>query len=464
MMNNTKTPIPIMDKFTEEQKQLVIELYSNQNLTQEEISVRLGCPRRTICKLIKHLETTNPGLRKTHKTAQKSKRDPKVEQRVLELREAGKTVEDIARAVGLATSSVSRICSKYNQPVLDRNKKVDDTEVKKLYESGMGQNKIAEQLDVSKVAIVKSLDRTNTPRRAPIIKSTIIKRQISLPPFEDSKEWFTEAYINRHYGMPSIASFIGRSVGYVANKLDSYGIVLRTVSDGNRKYEKDYVLRIFEECNQNISMTSRVIGCDPWVVRTVTREAGYTPIDPSTKFSGEGNPFYGQKHTDDNIELCTKIGAENGLKFWQENPEYVEVVKQKTKEYWSDPVKRLEDSVRIAKLRIQGKCNAKQSIIDSRFGLINCDSSYEAKFIEECENNQSIEFVEREYEPIEYEFEGNKHNYVPDFRIWFEDGDFKVIEIKSRYWHDADIHATAKRNAAMSKFGERYEYRLIEKE
>lgn len=449
------TPIPIEKQFTDAQKQQIKDLY-NSGKIHREIAGQFGVSRRTITKLCARL-----GLHKSPSAAQKSKRDPLVEQKVISLRQSGLTLKDITEEVGLTISSINRICKKYN--IVNPTSKLDDAEIKRLYESGMGQNKLVEKFGVSGAAISKSLNRSNVTRRDPIINSIFKpKKEIILPPFVDTKEWFLNAYITKHYGMGSISNFVTRSVGYVSHKLKQYGIPIRSISDGNRQYEKDYVVKVFLECKQNISLTARTIGCDSKVVREATREAGYKPVDTSIKFVGPGNPFYGQKHAEDTVELCTKIGAENGIKFWQDHPEYVEIVRQKAIQYWADPTKRLEDSVRVANLRVKGKCNSKQSVVDSRFGLINCDSSYESKFVEECENNQNVKFIEREFDIVEYEFQGNKYNYVPDFRVWFVDGDFKVIEIKSRYWQDQDLHFEAKKTAAINKFGSHYEYKLIE--
>lgn len=100
------------NKFTDEQKQIAINLF-NQGCTLNEIGDALKVPRRTVGKLLKHL-----GLKRSHKEAAQLKissplDDPKIIEDIKVLRSTH-NLSEIAKHFNSSISAVQRICKKYN--------------------------------------------------------------------------------------------------------------------------------------------------------------------------------------------------------------------------------------------------------------------------------------------------------------------------------------------------------------
>lgn len=64
-----------------------------------------------------------------------------------------------------------------------------------------------------------------------------------------------------------------------------------------------------------------------------------------------------------------------------------------------------------------------------------CRSGLEMRFLDTVLNCNFITCVESaENIRIKYMFEGIEHNYLPDFKLWFDDGSYIIVEIKSTYY------------------------------
>lgn len=64
-----------------------------------------------------------------------------------------------------------------------------------------------------------------------------------------------------------------------------------------------------------------------------------------------------------------------------------------------------------------------------------CRSGLEKEFIEKCDKVYKIKSIESaEYLKLEYEFEGNKHRYLPDFKIVLVNGKVIIVEIKGSWF------------------------------
>lgn len=421
-------PIPVEQQFSEEVKSEIAKLYVG-GMTQQQLADKFEVPRRTMMKLCAKL-----GLHKDHSEAQKSKFDNGFVDKVAALRVQGKTLHQIADETGHSVSGVHRAVGVTG--ACKPESQIDETGVVEAYVRGDNLLRIAKNFSISTYIVKQVLVKNNVQLRPTILSggAKIKYDTISLPDFEDTNDWFNLAYTK--YGMSSIAKFLGRSVGYVANKLDSYGIKTRTISERGLILDRPSVLATYTELG-SMQKTARRFNCTIQAIKNILLDNEITPRTASEILSGDGNPFFGKQHSDETKKFCTEIGTIHGVKFWIDHPEYVEVARAKCVEYWSDLSKRYENSKRIATLRKEGKCGARRGAIESKFGVLSYDSSYELQFIEFCETDKRIVWLERDFDTVDYEYNGNRV-YVPDFRLWLDNGEFLIVEIKSDWYSKQD--------------------------
>jgi GNAT superfamily N-acetyltransferase len=420
-------PVPVHERFSEEQKDQVKKWFE-EGKTQKEIGELLGEPRRTIGKLFSYL-----GLQRDQKQAQKSKFDPDFVEKVRELRAQGKSIPDIARITERGTSSVQRVLRKYKIQKPDLS--IDPKQLELDYKSGKTLENMAKQYNTSTFTIRKIMRENNIIIRKPIVPFAGRKQRrtiIDLPNFMDNKEWFRHAYIEKRYSMSEIAEFVNKSVGYVSGKLSKYGIAARSISEGVRELDYDQVLASYGVLGSMSKVAAR-FNCTVEAVKRVLLKYDVVPVSTSDMFSGVGNPFYGRKHDEETRRRCAEVGAVFGRRFWLEHPEYVEVVRKKQKEIWSDLERRRQDSLMVARLRKEGKVTPKRGRIWTRFGELIHDSSYELGLIEFCAGDRRVVHLERDFDLVEYEFGGVRY-FVPDFRVWLSNGDFLIVETKSEWF------------------------------
>lgn len=418
----SNAPVPVMDRFSDDQKNEIRNLYANGK-TQEEIANVFGVPRKTIMKLCIKI-----GLHKDHRECQKSKFNDKFKEDVLMLRSNGKSINGISELLHRSTSAVHRVIQKCgdNMP----SSSIDEKSICDDYVNNMNMLKIAKKYNISTCCVKKTLLKNNVKIRSPLLtcdRSKIRIESIILDPFVNSKDWWNDAYLK--YGMSSIAKFLNKSVGYVSHNLRKHNIKILSISESLSTVDHTETLRLYKELG-SMSKVAKRLNCSITSVRNILDKHGIQPASVSEMFSGSGNPFYGKEHPDDVKVKCIEIGSEFGSKFWQNHPEYVEIVKEKQKLIWSDVEKRHQQSLLTSKLRMEGRCNSKRGKIITKWGEMNFDSSYELKFIEKCEKSDDIILLERDFMLIEYEHNGIR-NFNPDFKIWLKNGEFIIVEIKS---------------------------------
>lgn len=368
--------MPVSEQFSGEQKELVRALYED-GCTQTEIAEKLGVARRTIGKLCKHMNLSRSAS-EAGSLKMKSNLDTDEKVSIIRsMRQNSASLADIADAVGGTTSSVHRICTKYKIPLPG----TDYSEVAKKYESGMSTTELAKEYGIAQQTILAKLHKRQVVMRPPRLK-----------------------YDGNQHSGPRITA---------QQAIEAYG-------------QLGSLSAVAEKHNYSLEGIKKILIKNGIAIRNTNE-----------MFAGDGNPFFGKKHPDDVVQKCREVGTIAGQKFWDDHPEYVEVVRQKQKEYWTD-ARRQEVSKRVAQLRAEGKCHAKRSLVETRFGSITVDSSYEFKFIEFCEQDKRIVHIEYEFDMIEYEFGGQSRIYLPDFRVWFDNGEFLIVETKSDWYARQD--------------------------
>lgn len=362
--------ISVDKQFSAAQKKQVQKLFASGK-TQKEIGEQLGYPRRTIGKLCKHL-----GLKRSVSEAAsisiKSDLDsPETLKIIQQMREAGESLKSICDVVGGSISAMERICKKYGY----EKPTIDYSNLKKEYESGLTIKQLSSKYGVSQVIIHKHLKRMQTKMRDPAVHGFK-----GAPPKKSKPSH--QAIIDDYEllgSMSKVAAKYGYSVAGIRLILEKNGIEIRS--------------------------TSEVL-------------------------TGDGNPFFGQTHPDHIKKLCKEVGSVAGRKFWEDNPDYILIVKEKQRALWADIEKRKESSKLISELRAAGKCGSRKGSVETRFGKIDFDSSFELQLIEYCDDDKRVVDLERDFDRIEYSYRGSRH-FDPDFRIWLSNGEFLIVEVKS---------------------------------
>jgi Mor family transcriptional regulator len=406
-----QAPIPLDQKFNDTQKQDIILLYKSGS-THKEIALKFNVSFLTIRKLLDKL-----GIHKSNSEAQKSRFEPGFIKQVNELRSKGMKLTDIVISTGRSLSAVSRACKKIGV----QKPRIQFGDLTSEYNSGLNLADLAKNYNTSVSTIVKELDKIGVQRRPALLPftGTIQKRITNLSIYNDTKEWYYDAYITRKHSLTQIARFINKSIGFVSGRLIKYDISVRSISEGVRRMNPDDVILAY----QNISSMSKVadqFNCTTQAISDILEKNNIVIRTTSEILSGEGNPFYGKKHSDEIKKRCASIGLIYGTKFWKDHPEYVEVVREKQKLLWADLEKRRLDSQLISKLRQEGKLKPKSGMLSNRFGNIGYDSTWELELIKLLDKDNRVVLLERDFCLIEYEFNDGIHHFVPDFRVWLE--------------------------------------------
>lgn len=138
----------------------------------------------------------------------------------------------------------------------------------------------------------------------------------------DTKEWFNKQYTIEGNGIPTIAKMIGKSVSLVAARLKKYGIQTRKHSDAvksnNQFCNEEWLYTHYttrdqyvEWCTKNAKQTSpdggqglslakcaKIAGVVPYTIYNWLVHFKIPMRDINEAMAGEGNPFYGRKHSD----------------------------------------------------------------------------------------------------------------------------------------------------------------------
>lgn len=150
-------------------------------------------------------------------------------------------------------------------------------------------------------------------------------------------------------------------------------------------------------------------------------------------------------------------------KFWKDNPEMKEQVRQKLLSRYNNPEKKaaflLANSIDKKTYTLGGFLQTKQ------FGNMYFDSSYELCYLLWLDKQAAITHVSRFNDWIPYTYEGRIHHYQPDYILTKSNNDTVLVEIKSSLSRFFD----PKKNMAKIAVAETYclnnritEYQLID--
>jgi hypothetical protein len=195
------------------------------------------------------------------------------------------------------------------------------------------------------------------------------------------------------------------------------------------------------------------------------------------KFLGEGNTFFGKKHSKKTRKQMSNnhadfTGDKNPLVKWlKKDPKNKEVYSNRMKEVWKD--EKLHQMTYKRNLE-----NAKKMVLnENHHPYSNCEtgwfqsikfsnkfyyqSSYEKKFLEFCESSDKIKALQKLPFVISYKDEnGRKRNYYADFLV----NQRIVIEIKPKsmlnYNHNKEKIKAGKKYCRSNG----YEYKLLMEE
>lgn len=343
---------------------------------------------------------------------------------IVKLYKNGEKQNNIASQFNCSRSLIGKIVRQANACKYSNDDKIRIppkilNKVKQLYKSGLQIDKIASKLKKSKNSIYRIIKHLGLSRKQPISDEDI-QEIIRLYP---------------KYTLKQLAKKFKRDSKTIRNILVSNSIEIRkpilintSLDKISNRYDHDKIIKLYKS-GESITKIAKSVGCAHETVRLILIKNNIKIRSNSEQFSGGGNPFYGKKHPDNVVKKCKEIGSKAGKEFWNEHPEYREIVKEKQKELWENPERRKEWSARSAKLLSENNFNAKGEI-ETRFGIIKYDSSYEMDFIKLCDGIDEIISLERDFDIVGYEFEKVAHNYIPDFRVKLKDKRETIVEIK----------------------------------
>jgi len=259
--------------------------------------------------------------------------------------------------------------------------------------------------------------------------------------WEDSAEWFKTEYEIKKHGIPTIATKIGKSVGFVAMKLKEYGINRRNLKDAmslhHKRPSKEWLDQRYNIEKKSIQACADDFGVTFETIFEALREYDFVIRSASDQHSGELNEFYGCQHTPETVEYCRNIGMKYGREYWitgdVENK--IEQVRAKAKEIWSDPNKRIEQSRRITQLCMNGGCNSKQLLYirsrDEKSFLFRSSWEYAVALIfESCDLISDWDYETLSIPIIQ---DDGIKNYLVDFEIKWVDGTTTYVECKNKH-------------------------------
>ena len=162
-----------------------------------------------------------------------------------------------------------------------------------------------------------------------------------------------------------------------------------------------------------------------------------TKLKIGAALSGEGNGQYGRGMTEEEKEKWRIAYFARGvhkMREWLQTEEgqrilWANVAKRKTPE--ARTASSLRSSLLIQQGIIKTYNGTRSYLITKKGGRFTTKSSYETRYVKILENDESvISFV---YEPfrIQYEFDGIKLWYIPDFLVQYVDRE-ELVEVKPR--------------------------------
>ena len=198
---------------------------------------------------------------------------------------------------------------------------------------------------------------------------------------------------------------------------------------------KEYGISLSELGKQRArrASTNGSIGKIPW------NKDGVLSDDTKRKISkaicGERNGWFGHKMTDEEKNSRRLVYLSNGIfkmREYLKSDAGILAQKRSTAKLRSDEY-RLQASKRSSELSKHGKTKHRGygvRLKTSKGGQFTTKSTYETKYVEVLQEDTNV--VAFRYEPfdIEYEFNGVKLYYTPDFLVSYVDGHEELIEVK----------------------------------
>ena len=229
---------------------------------------------------------------------------------------------------------------------------------------------------------------------------------------------------------------------------------------------------VSDQIKKLVSKTCKKSGCGKWMKGYEYPE--WRIKQYQEKFSGEGNTFYGKKHSKKTRKQMSDhhadfTGDKNPLVKWlNENPKNREKYKRRMKEVWHEDgmyevmCKRNLESGK--KSMLNGNHNPYSKCEHGWYKSIKFknkfyyQSSYEKRFLEFCESSNKIEALQRLPFVIPYiDDSGKRRNYYADFFV----NQNIVVEIKPKsmlnHNHNKEKIKAGKKYCQSNRF----EYKLL---
>lgn len=187
---------------------------------------------------------------------------------------------------------------------------------------------------------------------------------------------------------------------------------------------------VSESLKEEVSKSCKKSGCGKWMKGykfSDERKEKYREMN-----SGEGNPFFGKKHSNKTKELMSEnhadfTGENNPLVKWlNEDEKNREEYCQKMKEVWKNPnnakILSERNSKSVESAILNGNHNPYSNCLhgwyeSKKFSTkFYYQSSYELKFLQFCESSSKITVLEKSKFVISYiDKNGKQRKYFPDF-------------------------------------------------
>jgi hypothetical protein len=85
--------------------------------------------------------------------------------------------------------------------------------------------------------------------------------------------------------------------------------------------------------------------------------------------------------------------------------------------------------------KVRGFVKGKQGFLETRFGRLRYDSSWEEKMLLVLSKDKNVVSVERDY-PVVYVLDDHRRRFLIDFRVEFKKGNPVLLEVKCPYFLD----------------------------
>lgn len=354
---------------------------------------------------------------------------------IIQDRKAGMTLKQLHAKYDVSVTQIARITAGI---VIDRSSDFGKKDwILPRIESGMTAREMALEAGV-KIGTMRYWIRNCQGKTKKRSQKVIIPNNI--PDNWDTAEWFDEQYNVKHAGIPTISKLIGKSCGFVSDKLEEYGIKRRSLAESmailRKRPSLEWLNRNYIENGMSVQSCAEKFGVSWDTMFQSLCDNNIYVRDSSEQHVGDLNSFYGKRHTPENVEKCRKIGAMYGKEYWTTGD--VEAKKKLqsdiSRSIWSDAEKRKKASETISELCKDGKCNPRSTPYVTNNGLLLLlRSSWEfavAKWLDECD-----EVIEWKYEDLllPYLINDDVKTFIVDFYVVWKSGLVSLIEVKNEH-------------------------------